>query len=205
MPYDVGKDYYVDPVTGVLTNKLGITDRQELEDAEAEITSVKIISILVGADYDLGQFTWQLLLSIHARIFDEIYDWAGEVRDVEISKGDTSFARMEHINSSGEALLSELANEHYLEGLDDQQVLRRLAHYYSELNIIHPFREGNGRTIRTYISLLAETLGWDIAWDEMDPEENITACIAAYNGNEQPLVELFFRVSDAIDPFWLTN
>ena len=78
----------------------------------------------------------------------------------------------------------------YLDELDDSKYVERFAHYYSEVNILHPFREGNGRTERVFFSLLAQRSDRHIAWDLLDPGEAIKACILAYNGDESQLVKL---------------
>ena len=70
------------------------------------------------------------------------------------------------------------------------EYIRKLAHYYSEINILHPFREGNGRTQRVFFSQLAMLAGYRFAWERLDRDENLCTCIAAYEGNETPLAEM---------------
>ncbi len=111
-----------------------------------------------------------------------------------MEKDNTRFAHTPHIISQLKQLLSELSDENCLVGLNKNDFSDRLAHYYSELNIIHPFREGNGRTIRTFMSLLAANANWDIAWDIMDSKENIISCISGYTGNEKPLYEMLNKI-----------
>ena len=80
---------------------------------------------------------------------------------------------------------------------DPAEYIKRLAYYYSELNMLHPFREGNGRTLRTFISILAMNSGGNIvAWDQMDPQENIDACAYAAYHNESKLVQILARIID---------
>ena len=87
----------------------------------------------------------------------------------------------------------------FLSTLSDEDFSIHLAHYYSEVNILHPFREGNGRTQRAFFSLLAAQTGRKIDWDKMDKEENIQASIAAYNGNESYLIKLLNPLISRID------
>jgi cell filamentation protein len=193
MPYEAGKDPYLDPVTGVLRNLLGITTQEALEGAEADITTVEIVA-LTGEDLPIlldEYFNADLLREVHRQLFGGIYDWAGELRTVELSKGATSFARADHLAANLDRLMEELAADGVLRDLDRDAFMRRLAHYYAELIVLHPFREGNGRAIRTFLALLADNAGWFVAWDKMDPQANINASIAAYNGNEQPLQDIF--------------
>lgn len=202
MPYDVGKDPYIDKKTGVLKNLLSITDEKELDQAEAEISAVQISTLTIEDKPPLENFNWKLLCDIHHYVFGDIYEWAGNIRTIELSKGSSSFARIDRIVPSLEEIFEALAHEDYLYGLNKDEFVERLAHYYSELNVVHPFREGNGRAIRTFLTMLAENSGWDIAWQQMSKEENVDACIAGYNSNEEPLRQLLGRILEPVDPFW---
>ena len=135
-------------------------------------------------------------------MFEVIYDWAGKLRTVEVSKGTTSFARWEHLSTSLDALFEELKEDNYLMTTYFEEFVKLLAHYCGELIVIHPFREGNGRAIRTFLAMLAESIGWHIAWDEMDLQENIDASIAAYNEDEEPTRRMLTKFVTPIDIFW---
>jgi len=78
----------------------------------------------------------------------------------------------------------------------------KLAYYYGELIVLHPFREGNGRATRTFLAMLADSIGWHLAWDEMDAKENEEASIAAYNGDLEPMRKMLKRIVTPIDIFW---
>lgn len=84
--------------------------------------------------------------------------------------------------------------ERLLDELGSDEYARRLAHYYSELNILHPFREGNGRTQRAFFTLLAQRTGKRLAWQHLDAQENVAASIAAYNGDESKLAAMLSRL-----------
>ncbi len=199
MPYNVGNDPYIDKETGVLRNLLGIRSQQELDRAEAELTSLEITELLIENDHIYTDFNEELFFAIHMTLFREIYGWAGELRTVEISKGDTSFARVEYLGANMHQVFVQLQNDDQILG---NNFIDRLAYYYSELIILHPFREGNGRAIRTFLAMLAESLGWHIAWDEMKPETNIEASKAAYRGDEKPMQRMLRDIIEPIDPFW---
>jgi cell filamentation protein len=130
------------------------------------------------------------LQAIHKRLFASIYEWAGKLRTVEMAKDNTRFAPIEYLVQAAENLFNELKSEKYLDNLDDKKYVQRFTHYYSEVNILHPFREGNGRAERVFFSLLAQRTGRHVAWDLLDPGEAIQASIAAYNGDEGQLVKL---------------
>jgi cell filamentation protein len=202
MPYDVDDDPYQDEETGVLRNLLGIRNQDELDDAEARLTAVEIALLTVEGglyheDIDLDAFT-----SVHHQLFKEIYPWAGQFRIVELTKGLTSFARFQHIETNLRRLLEELRTDEGIATINNNLFIRRLAYYYAELIVLHPYREGNGRAIRTFLALIAEGQGWHIAWDAMDPEENIAASIAAYNGELESLRQMLDAIVTPQDIFW---
>ena len=195
MVYDTDTDPYVDPATGVLRNSLGISDTDELAKAEADLTAVAIATLTekpVRGNFDLAH-----LQAIHKRLFGAIYPWAGELRRTEMSKDSTRFASVDSLNQAANQLFDSLHKEKLLNGLTDEDYVRRLAHYYSEVNILHPFREGNGRTQRAFFSLLAAESGHRIAWDLMDASKNLAASIKAYNGDESDLVKLLTTLIEA--------
>ncbi|MEI6477738.1 MAG: Fic family protein [bacterium] len=202
MPYDVDNDPYIDKTTGILRNLLGIKTQIVLDDAEAQITAIEITALTSGEGYPYDEPSVDSLKDIHKQLFRYIYVWAGSVRTVELSKGDTSFARAVHIEKAMDGIFTELEKEGYLAGLSTNLFVERLAHYYGELIALHPFREGNGRTIRTFLAILADNNGWHIAWDEMNSEENISACIAAYKGDETPLRNMLEKIIAPVDVFW---
>jgi cell filamentation protein len=188
MPYDSNPDPYIDFETGTLKNLLGIASEKELEEAEADITYAAIASIPEGSA--LGEFNLEHIQNIHWELFNAIYDWAGEIRTVEISKGSTRFANANMIERAATTLFSNLHGENLLKSLPRDQYVQRLAHYYSEVNILHPFREGNGRTQRTFFSQLATAEGYHFAWERIGTDKNIRVCIAAYDGDEAPLAKM---------------
>jgi cell filamentation protein len=188
MAYQLDKDPYIDSETGVLRNLFGAKDLATLSQIEAEIT-VAVIATLNERPI-VGDFDLKHLQVIHQRLFSNIYDWAGKLRTVEMAKGNTRFASIEYLQQAADLLFKELKAENYLDDLDDKKYLQRFTHYYSEVNILHPFREGNGRAERVFFSLLAGRSGRHIAWDLLDPKEAIKASVAAYNGDESQLIKL---------------
>ena len=134
---------YCYPHSDVLMNKLGIQDAEELKKAEREITSLRLANARV---YKIrGQFDLQHLKDIHKYIFQDVYDWAGEIRWVNIAKGNM-FCNYPFIEANAESLFTKLKKEKYLKETPEQDMPIRLAYYLSEINVIHPFREGNGRS-----------------------------------------------------------
>lgn len=189
MSYDTDTDPYIDPVTGILKNSLGITDQTELEEAEADISTVVLASLPdnpIPGDFDLKH-----LQAIHQALFGSLYPWAGELRTVEMAKGSTRFANPEFLYKAATALFDELHSKNLLRDLSDSEYIKQFAHYFSEVNILHPFREGNGRTQRAFFTLLAAEAGRRVKWELLNADENLQASIAAYNGDESNLVAMF--------------
>jgi cell filamentation protein len=154
------EDSYSDPVTGVLHNKLGLGTAAELEAAEREITHAALILLdesPVSPSYDLPH-----LREIHKRIFDDIYEWAGQTRTVAIDKG-AMFCLPQYIDSSAVVIFRQLRDEDCLRGLRRDAFVSRLAYYLGEVNALHPFREGNGRAQRAFFGQLARDAGFTLA------------------------------------------
>ncbi|MEV7601630.1 Fic family protein [Kitasatospora sp. NPDC089797] len=178
-------DPYLDPDSGVLRNKLGITDPQALAAAEADITAARLTRLaerpLPGA-YDLAH-----LQAFHREIFGSIYPWAGQIRSVEIAKTDR-FCLVRMIPGFADDIFGRLARrQDYLRGLDRDGFLDGLADLYGDVNALHPHREGNGRAQRAYLGQLAADAGHPIDWTRLDPERNVLASIASLSGNNGPL------------------
>jgi len=188
MAYKLENDPYIDPKTGILRNLFDVKDVATLNQVEAEIT-VAVIATLIEHPIP-GNFDLEHLQAIHKRLFASIYDWAGKLRTVEMAKDKTRFAPIEYLVQAADNLFKEFKSEKYLDNLDDKKYIMRFAHYYSEVNLLHPFREGNGRAERVFFSLLAQRRGRHVAWDLLDPGQAIKACIRAYNGDESQLVKL---------------
>jgi cell filamentation protein len=185
-------DPYMNTATGVLMNLLGITSREELESAEADLTAAIIASI--PDESASGNFDLDHLKNIHWELFHSIYSWAGEIRVVEIGKAKTRFAYSAIIEQAAQELFSKLHTQRLLKDLARDEYAASLAHYYSEINILHPFREGNGRTERVFFSQLAAGAGYRLAWERMKAHENRDVCIAAYNGDERPLAVMLDKL-----------
>ena len=134
-------DPYVDPVTGVFHNRLGIVDGAELRRVEYKLAGVVEAEMLHRPEK--GAFDLPHLQRIHKRLFEHVYDWAGQLRCVEISKG-VYFCGFHYLENFARLTFEALHDERYLVGLTRDETLSRLAYFYSEVNALHPFREGNG-------------------------------------------------------------
>lgn len=200
MSRDYDYDYewdsrYCYPNSNVLKNKLGITDSEKLHVAEREITALRIANAKINrieGDFDLTH-----LRRIHRYIFGDIYDWAGDLRWVDISKGNV-FCKYEYIEQNADKLFAELKGEHYLKKVPALEIPRRLAYYLGEINVLHPFREGNGRTQRLFIEYLAEDAGYSVDFSDITDREMIEASADAFACNHEKMNALFARITTTI-------
>ena len=181
-------DPYLDKETGILRNLLGISDQAELDKAESDLSFLRASELrerLVKGKFDLLHPQ-----KIHKRLFGDVYDWAGKIRQSEMQKGNTLFARQMAIESAAKQLFGQLAKEQYLCGLDSDRFSQRAGHYLGEINVLHPFREGNGRTQREFIAQLAQATGHRIDWRGISQADMTRASIESYNGDSSRLANL---------------
>ncbi|WP_315831736.1 Fic/DOC family protein [Bradyrhizobium prioriisuperbiae] len=180
--YDAVADDYCYPGTTVLKNKLDLKEAEELDAFEAEVSDARADEELPAGDLDFKHFK-----SIHHHLFQDVYDWAGKIRSVRMSKGGNMFCFPERIESEASKLFTQLKKDKFLAGLEPELFAQKAAHFLSELNVIHAFREGNGRTQLSFFLLLAENAGYPIDLENLDPDVLLDAMIASFDGDEEPL------------------
>lgn len=177
-----GNDHYLDPETGVIKNKLGVQDPTILEEREADYATARGYQL---AKTPLeGRFDLDHLKAIHKHLFGDIYAWAGELRDIDLAKGNSYFANHTRIVSAARPVFARLAEEGYLTGLDTAAFSERAAYYLGEINALHPFREGNGRAQREFINHLAYKNSLSITWDNITQEDMIQASIESFHNGD---------------------
>ena len=150
----------------VLENKLGITDSSELARKEEMISKKKALELFEKGILDsLEAGTFKALSQIHKYLFDEIYYFAGEIRNVNIAKGNFRFASVMYLKQA-------------LEHIDKmpQSTFEEIIEKYVEMNVAHPFREGNGRSTRIWLDLiLKKELGKVVDWSKVDKDDYLLA------------------------------
>ena len=150
----------------VLENKLGITSSSELANMEEKISKRKALKLFeLGVLDNLKAGTFETLSKIHEYLFNEIYDFAGKIRDVNIAKGNFRFAPLMYLNVA-------------LENIEKmpQSTFDEIIAKYVEMNVAHPFREGNGRSTRIWLDLILKTeLGMVVDWSIVDKEDYLLA------------------------------
>lgn len=189
-------DPYVYPGTSCFRNRLGIRDADALARFEANQTAITLAQL--EREWFAGRYDLAHLKTFHRRIFGDIYTWAGELRSVPITKEQSLFALPEHIESYLRRVFSALAEERFLRELAQEEFLDRLTHYYAELNAVHPFREGNGRTQRAFLGQLVHDTGYHIAWERLDGQRNTAASSASLQGDNGLLRQM---LDELVDPF----
>ena len=181
-------DPYLDLQSGLLRNSLGITDANELRHVEAELTASRIYDLIrspIPGAYDLAH-----LRAFHRQIFQDLYDWAGELRTVSIGRGSRLFSLPQHLEADAGELFGWLVRAEHLRGRDRKAFVDDLTELYADLNALHPFRDGNGRTQRAFLGQLAVDAGHPIHWAAMDPAENNAASKAAHEGDNDAVRSL---------------
>ncbi len=149
-----------------LENKLGITDQAELARVEERLSKTRALELFeTGALNRMRPGTVESLKSIHAHLFGDIYPFAGEIRNVNIAKGSFRFApvmylaqALEHVESMPQSTFDEIIEK------------------YVEMNVAHPFREGNGRSMRIWLDVILKSeLGCVVDWESADREDYLLA------------------------------
>lgn len=157
---------YCYPGTNVLKNKLFIKDYDYLQQAERFYTNIRNSQLARNPIY--GTFDLKHFQAIHGYIFQDIYSWAGDIRKINISKGYTPFANTSYIETYAKDIHKELEKECFLKNYGVDKFSDRLSYYAAEINMLHPFREGNGRATREYLRCLSKEAGYDLNYSKID-------------------------------------
>lgn len=185
---------YCYPDSNVLINKLNIQDADALHTAEREITSLRLAAAKMQPI--MGRFDMKHLQKIHAYVFGDVYEWAGKMRHVNIAKGN-QFCLAMNLDTYGSDLFKKLEQEHYLIDLMGNAP-HRLAYYLSEINVLHPFREGNGRTQRLFIEYLASVAGYRVDFSQVSAEDMIVASADSFACDYESIDRMFDRITTPI-------
>jgi cell filamentation protein len=189
--------YSLDPSTDLcyegttcLINKFGIQNENKLAELEAQITFAK--AVMLEATPIAGDFDFEHYKQIHAFLFCDLYEWAGQPRTTDISKKRTKFLPAKEIPEIAAQCFSKVKNGDF-DNLPFEEFANRIAEFYHDVNVIHPFREGNGRAQRVYFSQLIRHYGYKINFSEVDTDELMIATIHAAGGVMTPLEDFFKR------------
>ena len=167
--YEARNSAYCYKGTDVLINLLNIRDNKTLQRAESRIVATKLFEL--RKNEMIGNFDVEHFIKIHKFLFEDIYPFAGKFRTENIAKGYFSFAEWEYIDTELRKLLEKLHKSNLLKNDTRAELVKDLAYYLAELNVLHPFREGNGRTIREFIRELAYKNGYLLDLQKVEPIE----------------------------------
>lgn len=176
----------------VLINKLNITDERNLYEAERDLVALRVAWL--NEEPIKGYFDFKHLKFIHKFLFQDIYGWAGVIRNCNIAKQDL-FCLYEYIESFANDIFSRLKKEKYFIKYSYEVKLEKLALLFANINALHPFREGNGRSQREFIKELAKINGIDLNLTTVSENDMIVASHDSINGHYEKLFEIFKKNS----------
>lgn len=187
-----------------LDNKLGIVDKFEMLDVEYKVTSIKTLELYKKNIVQKIPMTFEGLCYIHKYLLEDLYPWAGKIRVMNMIKGSNTFYYVENINEGINDLFDSLKKDNYLKNLTPNEFVDLFAYYSNELNILHPFRECNGRSKRLFLTELARRAGYDLDLNKLDPEKLKQADIKAFGSIQDRLAPNFYELkvlySTALEP-----
>jgi cell filamentation protein len=173
-------DPHFDAANGILRNLRGLTNQALLDRFERRQALRALIDLEINPVHE--KFDQAHLQAIHRRIFEKVYPWAGELRQVNIARpGSYPFALVQFMQVNLDRTFASLASEGRLKTLSLASFADRAAFYMGELNTLHPFREDNGRTLREFIRELAAEAGFKIDWSRVTQEQMYEASSLSHN------------------------
>lgn len=188
--------YSIDPIsancypgTTILINKFDIRDEEKLNEIESVISSARYAEWLntpLSSAFDFDHYK-----AIHRFLFSDLYEWAGEVRTVNISKKGTHFTPAESIEHQAALIFGRLQACNYFKGLSHDKFVEEIVDFYCSTNALHPFREGNGRTQRAFLTQLIRNAGYEINFADMDTDLLMIATIRSAQGVTDLLKDIF--------------
>jgi cell filamentation protein len=190
-------DPYLYPGTTVLRNIPGIRNEATLRAFEYEHTKLRLEELREKPIP--GKFDLDHLKAIHAYVFQDVYAWAGQIRAVNISKGGSHFAQAQFIESAARGVQRQLDQDGQFKNLEKPVFVEKLAAHYADWNVLHPFREGNGRATRELIGQLARAAGYDVDQVRIDNDKGQwnEAARRSLHGDLQPVQQIF---TEAVRP-----
>ena len=175
----------------VLENKLGITDPRVLKQMEEEIVPFRTAEIF--SSFQSATLDFDTLKRIHFIMFSDLYQMAGQVRSVDMVRGENKipFCFTQNIDQEQKRIFATLKHDNYYIWLERAEFVKKIAWLSSELNALHPFRDGNGRAIRNFLILLAAQAGYELDYSKVDKDELIEADVRAFLGDLKSLENVY--------------
>ena len=189
--YDAVSNSYCYPGTTVLKNRAGLRTQADLDFFEEEATAQRFTEPLPA-----GKFDARHLRAIHRHLFQDVYAWAGSPRTVESRRAEARSATPRTSTARLGAFSLTWRSRSIFRASTSDSFANKAAHFLAELNAIHPFREGNGRTQLSFMTVLAEQAGHPFALERIDPKAMLDATITSFGGSEKPLSTLIRGLID---------
>ncbi len=191
--------YSLDPLsddcyegTSVLVNKFDIRDGKQLDILEQGITSALIAKAFIEIPFESVDF--EFYKNLHKYVFDDVYEWAGSIRQVDMSKKGTSFCDCDKIQEHGDRIFALLIDNNYLANFSGEHFIEEFTTLYCSLNYLHPFREGNGRIQRLFLSMMLKSIGKVIDFTKVDKDVFMVATIKSATGDTFLLKDIFREI-----------
>jgi cell filamentation protein len=188
--YDIADDLYCYPNSTVLKNIPGLRSQRALKTYEIAMTAQRAEEPLPAGRLSVTHYR-----AIHRHLFQDVYRWAGAFRRVRIARDGNMFCYPEHIAREMQNLFETLQARGSLRGLSRKNFAPALARFLAELNAIHPFRDGNGRTQLAFAALVADRAGYPLDFTKLQPRKFLSAMVDSFRGNEQELEAQILRLT----------
>ena len=170
--------YCYPPDFAVFRNKLGLRDGTKLNCVERRLVAIRGKEPMPNGDFDLRH-----LCAIHFHLFQDVYDWAGQVRKVEISKDGSQFQFRQYIETGMSDVHRRIRSKKYLRSLPIDEFAIHSGKIIGDVNYVHPFRDGNGRTQLYYYKQLAEQAGFEVDLLQLNQQDWMAASQQAHFGD----------------------
>ncbi len=154
-----------------LDNKLGITNIEEMLKVDYQISFLRATELLNNNELENKPLNIDTLCFIHKKLFDDLYPWAGQIRDVNLSKGYSTYYYVENLQSGIKEVFKNFQKDCKIKDLTLNEFIELFCYYDTELYIIHPFREGNSRTRRIFMQEFAKRAGYLVDYSKIDQKE----------------------------------
>ena len=178
-------DPYVDEATGLLRNEFGSATREHFDTHERRFVTQRLTEGAPQGDFDLAH-----LQAIHRHLLQDVFAWAGALRTVDMTKNGARFQFATRIERDMAAIHADLAAKNFLRAIGPGDFAREAAALISDVNFLHPFREGNGRTQLIYLQQLAHQAGHPLDLTRLPAEPWIEASRASMEGDNEPFAAM---------------
>lgn len=181
---------YCYPYSDILINKLDIRDEKLLSHYERKLVAIRQVELINNPLK--GNLDFEHLKNIHQYLFQDLYDWAGKIRICDIAKRDL-FCLSQYIESYAEGVFKNFEKNNYFISMQYDEKIAALTSLFGDINALHPFREGNGRTQREFINIVARINGLNINFVNIQMDEMIEASHFINSGHEEMLRNLISK------------